>query len=154
MLKIGDKAPEFNLPNDSGVLSSLSHMLGKNVILYFYPKDDTPGCTLESCGFRDHYDLFQHYDTEIIGLSRDSVSSHKRFREKYDLPFNLLSDEKGILCRSYGVTEDDEDAATAKMARSTFLIDKKGIIQGIWSNVTVVGHINAVLDHVKQLKAS
>jgi peroxiredoxin Q/BCP len=148
----GQPAPIFNLPSDGDLTLSLQDFKGKNVVLYFYPKDDTPGCTLESCGFRDHYVDFQNLNTEIIGISKDSVSSHRRFKEKYDLPFPLLADADGKICESYGVIGEKQmyGKTYRGIIRSTFLIDPQGIIQHIWRNVKVGGHIAAVLNALKE----
>ena len=147
MLEPGQKAPNFILPSHSEATRSLEEFKGKNVILYFYPKDDTPGCTLESCGFRDHYEDFIKKNALILGVSRDSPASHRRFRDKYNLPFDLLSDESGGVCQAYGVW--GERSMYGKtffgILRSTFLIDTQGVIKNCWYNVKVPGHIPAVL---------
>ena len=127
---------------------------GKNIILYFYPKDDTPGCTLESCGFRDHYADFQQLNTEIVGVSKDSVSSHQRFKAKYELPFILLADPEAIICEAYAVMGERRlyGKTYYGMSRSTFLIDDHGLIQRIWRDVNVNSHITEVMAAVKELK--
>ncbi len=150
-LSVGQKAPLFTLPVDNNQDVSLSDYIGKKVILYFYPKDDTPGCTLESCGFRDIYAELKNLNTEIIGISKDSVSSHHRFKEKYDLPFILLSDEKGAVCQEYDVIGEKQmfGKSYQGIIRSTFLIDETGIITALWRNLTVNGHVPAVIEAVK-----
>lgn len=152
-LEIGDKAPEFNMPTNGGGNVSLSGLSGKNIVLYFYPKDDTPGCTVEAKDFRDKIDDFKKLDTVIIGVSKDSIKSHEKFQEKYCLPFPLASAEETSVCEDYGVWKEKMNYGKTYMGieRTTFLIDKKGIIQQIWRKVKVEGHADAVLNSVKSL---
>jgi len=152
-LKKGSKAPDFSGVCDGDKSIKLSSFNGKNVILYFYPKDDTPGCTKESCEFRSANDDFLEHETIILGVSKDSVARHNKFKEKYNLPFLLVSDESGKICEAYGVWREKKNYGKTYMGieRSTFLIDKKGVIQKVWRKVRVNGHVNAVMDEVTQL---
>jgi thioredoxin-dependent peroxiredoxin len=152
-LEIGDKAPAFDMPTNGGGNVSLSGLSGKNIVLYFYPKDDTPGCTLEAKDFRDHIDEFKKLDTVIIGVSKDSVKSHEKFQEKYCLPFPLASAEETSVCEDYGVWKEKMNYGKTYMGieRTTFLIDKKGIIRKIWRKVKVEAHVEDVLKNVKSL---
>lgn len=149
-LKIGDKAPLFTLPTDSNELLSLQNLKGKNVILYFYPKDDTPGCTKEACDFRDSFPLLKD-NVVILGISKDSPASHQKFKQKYDLPFTLLSDKDAKVCEAYGVINPKSMFGKTFLGiqRSTFLIDENGIIQRIWRKVKVPQHVEAVLNEIK-----
>jgi peroxiredoxin Q/BCP len=153
VVKVGSPAPDFTLPRDGNLTLSLSQLKGKNIILYFYPKDDTPGCTLESCGFRDSYKDFQKFNTEIIGVSKDSVESHNKFKDKYSLPFPLVSDKDGNLCETFDVWKEKSMYGKKYMGieRSTFLIDAQGVLHEIWRGVKVPGHIEEVLQTVKKL---
>jgi thioredoxin-dependent peroxiredoxin len=152
-LAVGDKAPDFTLPTDGGGKISLKSLKGKPVVLYFYPKDDTSGCTAEACAFRDATPDFSRVKTEIVGISRDSVTSHDQFKEKYRLPFPLASDEDGKVCADYGTWVEKSMYGRKYMGieRSTFLIDGKGIIREIWRKVKVPGHAEEVLEAVKAL---
>jgi len=147
-LAVGDAAPDFTLPTDEGKSITLSAQLGKKVIVYFYPKDATPGCTTEACSFRDKKRNFDQKDTVIIGISKDSIKSHKQFKEKEQLNFTLASDETGEVCEAYGVW--GEKSMYGKkyfgIERSTFLINEKGKIAKIWRNVKVPGHIEEILN--------
>lgn len=145
-LKVGDQAPDFNLVADDGKMISLQQLRGKNVILYFYPKDNTPGCTKEACDFRDSFAEFP--ETVILGVSKDKPSTHKKFKEKYQLPFTLLTDENADVCEAYGVINKKSIFGKTFLGieRSTFLIDKKGMIRAIWRKVTVNGHIQQVIN--------
>jgi thioredoxin-dependent peroxiredoxin len=149
----GDKAPAFTMPTDGGGSVSLKDMKGKAVVLYFYPKDSTPGCTKEACGFRDLMPDFSKVDAEIIGVSRDSVKRHDNFKAKYELPFLLASDEDGKVCESYGVWVEKSMYGKKFMGieRATFLIDGKGKVQKVWRKVKVAGHVEDVLEAVKAL---
>jgi len=152
-VKVGDKAPDFTLPSDGGGKVSLKSLKGKTVVLYFYPKDDTPGCTTEACSFRDAMPDFRKADAVIIGISKDSVARHDRFRTKYNLPFALASDEDGEIVEAYGSWVEKSLYGKKYMGidRSTFLIDGKGVIRNIWRNVKVKGHVEEVLAAVKAL---
>lgn len=148
------KAKEFTLPASNGKDVSLKDFFGKNVILYFYPKDNTPGCTTEACSFRDSMEEFNNNDTVILGVSKDSIKKHNIFIEKYNLPFLLLSDEEGKVCEEYGVWQLKKMMGKEYMGivRSTFLIDKSGEIIKEWRGVKVDGHTEEVLLALKDLK--
>jgi peroxiredoxin Q/BCP len=150
-LKTGDKAPDFTLSTDGGGQISLSKLRGKKVVLYFYPKDDTSGCTAEACGFRDSFAHFGKNDAVVIGLSRDSVASHDKFKKKHELPFALASDEEGKVCEAYGTWVEKSMYGRKYMGieRATFLIDEKGVIRNIWRKVKVPGHVEEVLAAAK-----
>jgi len=153
-LMIGNNAPNFVLPTDSGENLSLSEFFNKkNVVLYFYPKDDTPGCTMEAKGFRDRIDDFSSLDTVIIGMSKDSVKCHANFKAKYSLPFYLVSDENTKILEKYDVWVEKSMFGKKYMGieRTTFLIDKKGKIVKIWQNVKVSGHVDEVLSETKKI---
>jgi len=139
MLTAGMEAPDFTLPDSEGKMHTLSSYRGKNVVIYFYPKDMTPGCTQESCDFRDAFDLFAEKNTVIIGISVDSETSHSKFAEKYSLPFILLSDKEKKIVDSYGVWIEKRMYGKKYMGteRTTFLIDEKGIIKEVFNKVKV-----------------
>ncbi|MFH1017262.1 MAG: thioredoxin-dependent thiol peroxidase [Pseudomonadota bacterium] len=151
MLKEGSKAPNFSLADDSGREVSFKDLKGKRVVLYFYPKDDTPGCTKEACDFRDHYAQFANASTVIYGVSADSLESHKSFKRKYDLPFPLLADPDHKLAEAYGAWGEKTSYGkkTTGMIRSTFVIEPDGTIGKIYRNVTVDGHAESVLTGIK-----
>ena len=145
-LKVGDKFPDIKGETIDGEIA-LKNFEGKNAVVYFYPKDNTPGCTREAKDFRDYKDQFEELNTEIIGISTDSTKSHKKFMEKYDLNFPLISDKNKIICSACGVT-----GMTGKTAkRTTILLDKNGVIQHIWEKVDVKGHAEDVLNKIKEL---
>lgn len=149
-LKIGDQAPDFALLSDQNQQTSLKNFRGKKVLLYFYPKDNTPGCTREACDFRDNLPSFNKKNIEIIGISKDSIEKHQKFKQKYALPFTLLADENGAICEAYGVINKKSlfGRSFLGIQRSTFLIDEKGIIRAIWRKVKVNGHSQQVLDEL------
>lgn len=151
-LKVGSKAPTFTLPTDSGMVT-LGALKGQNVVLYFYPKDDTPGCTVEACTFGNHLPKFKKMNATIIGVSRDDVKSHKKFKAKYKLPFTLASDTTEKVCKAYGVMVDKNmyGKKVRGVERSTFLIDATGTIRAIWRKVNVEGHSNEVQAALKAL---
>jgi len=129
MLEIGSKAPAFSLPDQNGTMHTLSDYLGKKVILYFYPKDMTSGCTAQACGFRDRYPQIQEKGAVVLGVSKDSVASHKRFEEKHGLPFPLLADTDLEVIDAYDVRKMGKDGTPTKsLIRSTYLIDEEGVI--------------------------
>lgn len=150
MLKINDKAPDFKLTADDGNTYSLKDFNGKKLILYFYPKDMTSGCTTEACDFRDSVKLFQKKNAVIIGVSKDSVESHKKFKAKYELPFALLSDESTKMLEEYGVWKEKSMYGRKYMGieRTTFIIDEKGKISEIFNKVKVKGHIEEILKKI------
>jgi len=149
----GVKAPNFEAVTDGGGSLKLSSLEGKHVVLYFYPKDDTPGCTKESCGFAENYNNFTEKGAEIVGVSKDSVARHDKFKTKYDLPFTLVSDEDGTICEAYGVWKEKKNYGRTYMGieRSTFLINKKGEVTKVWRGVKVNGHVEAVMDALDTL---
>lgn len=130
MLEVGTKAPAFSLPDQNGVIHTLEEYKGKKVILYFYPKDNTPGCTKQACSYTDNYPHFQEKGVEILGVSKDSVASHKRFEEKQNLGFTILSDEELTAIKAYDVWHKKKMAGREYMGvvRTTYLIDENGII--------------------------
>jgi thioredoxin-dependent peroxiredoxin len=152
-IEAGDKAPDFTMPTDGNGTVSLKKLKGKTVILYFYPKDDTPGCTTESCGFRDAIPNFSKSDAVVIGVSRDSVESHDKFKKKFALPFTLGADVDGKVSEAYGTWVEKNNYGKKYMGieRSTFLIDPKGVVQKVWRKVKVDGHVDEVLAAAKQL---
>jgi len=152
-VSIGDAAPTFSAPTDSEGQVDLASLKGRKVVLYFYPKDDTSGCTKEACGFRDAMPDFSKIDAEILGVSKDSVKSHDKFKAKHDLPFSLVSDEDGSICEKYGVWVEKSMYGKKYMGieRSTFLIDENGVVQGAWRKVKVPGHVEAVLKTAQEL---
>lgn len=147
MLQIGDHAPEFTLKDDQGRDVSLKKFRGTTVVLYFYPKDDTPGCTREACDFRDNYQAFRKNNAVILGVSRDPAASHAKFKEKYQLPFPLLADEDGAVCQQYGVWVQKTNYGKTYwgIERSTFVIDGQSRIQEIIRKVQVDGHAASLL---------
>lgn len=149
-LNIGDKAPEFTLLTDSNQSLALKDLRGKKVILYFYPKDNTPGCTKEACDFRDHFPRFNQEQAVILGVSKDSPSTHQKFKQKYSLPFTLLSDTDAKVCEAYGVINPKSMFGKTFLGiqRSTFLIDENGVIVGVWRKVKVPQHAEAVFDQI------
>ncbi len=152
---LNKKVPSFSLPATDEQTISLKDYKGKNLIIYFYPKDNTPGCTIESQDFRDHYKKFTRLDTEILGVSRDSIKSHENFKCKYDLPFPLLSDSDETLCNLFDVMKMKSMFGKKYMGieRSTFFIDAKGILRQEWRKVKISGHVEEVLASVKQFVA-
>jgi peroxiredoxin Q/BCP len=153
MTEVGQKAPDFNLQDENGELVSLSTFNDKNIILYFYPKDSTPGCTKESIAFSGLKDEFESLDTVILGASKDSLKKHQNFIKKYDLTVKLLVDDEGTLCEDYGVWVMKKLYGREFMGieRATFLIGKDGTIKNIWRKVKVNGHAEEVLEVVKAL---
>jgi len=147
MLKEGDKAPAFTLKDDTGTDVSLSDFKGKKIVLYFYPKDDTPGCTTESCSFRDNEKSFSKKTAVILGVSADSVASHVKFKEKYGLPFRLLSDPDKKMLEAYGVWKEKSMYGRKYMGieRTTLIIGAGGRIEKIFAKVSVTGHTEEVL---------
>ena len=151
MVKEGDKAPGFNMPTNTGEEISLSKLKGQKVVLYFYPRDDTPGCTKEACGFRDDLLKYKKAGAVVIGVSKDSVESHQKFIDKYDLNFILATDD-GNVCEKYDawLLKNMYGKKYFGIGRSTFLIDTSGKINKIWQKVKVDGHVEEVLKAVKE----
>ena len=153
MLQINKKAPAINLPDIEGKKRTLKEFLGKKIVLYFYPKDMTPGCTTEACDFRDAFPNFKKLKAVVIGISPDSIERHKKFIEKYDLPFLLLSDEKKTVLEKYGVWKEKNMYGRKYMGvvRTTVLIDEKGIVRKIYPKVKVKGHVEEVYNDLKEI---
>lgn len=149
-LNIGDPAPSFKALTTIGEEISLANLLGKKVVLYFYPKDDTPGCTKEACGFRDQWAHYQAKGIVVLGVSKDSVASHQKFTQKYALPFPLLSDPDAVMAEAYGVWGEKKFMGKTYLGvnRTTFLIDENGKIAHIWSKVKTATHAEDVLSTV------
>ncbi len=152
-IKASNNAPAFKMPTDGGGTIALKDLKGKKVVLYFYPKDDTPGCTKEACGFRDSLPNFKKVKATVIGVSKDSIGSHDKFKAKYDLPFTLASDEDGKVCTAYKVWKEKNMYGRKYMGieRSTFLIDEDGRLKAEWRKVKVPGHVEDVLKAAKDL---
>ncbi len=150
-LAVGDKVPNFTLPSDQDKNISISDFAGKNIVIYFYPKDDTPGCTIEAKDFSCAIDQFENLNTVIIGISRDPVKKHEKFKEKYDLKHILLADVEGQVCQRFSCWVEKSMYGRKYMgvARRTFLIDTKGIIIKIWPDVKIAGHIEDVITSIK-----
>ena len=151
-LEVNMPAPDFSLPDETGKLRSLSEFRGRPVVLYFYPKDDTPGCTKEACSFRDDYHVYEQAGVVVLGVSPDSPTSHARFKEKYHLPFTLLSDEDHRVCELYGAWGKKKYMGREYdgVLRTTFLIDEKGIIKRVFPNVKPEGHSAEVLAALRE----
>jgi len=151
MLAEGIKAPEFSLQDQNGVWHTLSEYAGKKVILYFYPKDNTPGCTKQACGFRDLYPQFTEKNAVVLGISKDSVASHKKFEEKYQLGFTLLSDTELDAIRAYDVWQEKKNYGKVSMGvvRTTYLIDEKGMIEKVFGKVKAAENPSQMLGELK-----
>ena len=147
MLKAGEKAPEFKLESTGGGEVSLKALRGKKVVLYFYPKDNTPGCTKEACDFRDEQAALKKAGAVVFGVSKDKIDSHHKFKERFKLSFELLSDPDLSVARAYGAYGKKTmfGVSTTGMIRSTFLIDENGVVQAVWPKVKVIGHADEVL---------
>lgn len=151
MLEVGMSAPDFTLADKDGNQVSLSDFAGKRVVLYFYPKDNTPGCTRQACAFAGAYRGFQALDTVVIGVSRDSAASHQRFAEKYNLPFVLLSDPELTAIQAYGVWQEKKNYGKVSMGvvRTTFVIDPNGIIEKVMPKVKPDTNAQEILDYLQ-----
>lgn len=147
MLAEGDRLPHLSVSDDSGRQLDTNELLGKTLVVYFYPKDDTPGCTSEAGQFGDAYEQFRKKGAEIVGVSRDSVESHKKFKEKYGIPYRLLADVDSAVCDAFGVIVEKNNYGKKSMGiqRSTFLVDPQGTIVRVWPKVSVEGHAADVL---------
>ena len=147
MLEVGMKAPDFTLPDKDGKLVSLSSFLGKRVVLYFYPRDNTPGCTREACAFAAAYNGFKEKNVEVIGISKDSVASHVKFAEKYNLPFVLLSDSGLEAINAYGVWQEKKMCGKVGMGvvRTTYIIDENGFVEKVMPKVKPDTHAEEIL---------
>lgn len=150
MLEIGTKAPEFTLPDQNGIEHSLSDYLGKKVILYFYPRDNTAGCSKQACGFGDLYPQFEEKGAVVVGVSKDSVASHKKFEEKYGLPFTLLSDTEKTVIQAYDVWKEKKNYGKVSMGvvRTTYLIDEEGIIIKAFGKVKAADNPQQMLNEL------
>jgi len=150
VLTVGDTMPHLNVLDDEGKTVATTDLLGGYLVLYFYPKDDTPGCTNEATQFRDLSDDFEKKGAVIVGVSRDSVASHQKFKKKYDIPFRLLADVDSKVCDAFGVIVEKNNYGKKSMGvqRSTFLFDQKGRLVHVWPKVTVDGHAEDVLSKV------
>ena len=148
MIEEGKPAPDFELPTDSGETIKLSELRGKPVVLYFYPKDDTPGCTTQACGIRDSYGEFERAGAVVLGVSPDSEKSHVKFKDKYELPFTLLADTDHSVAEEYGVWGEKSFAGKKYMgvSRSTFVIDADGNVKRVMHNVKPANHADDVLE--------
>ena len=153
MLETGQTAPDFTLPRDGGEDVTLSALRPKVVVLYFYPKDDTPGCTKEAIGFTENHGAFEAAGAMVLGVSKDTVAKHEKFIAKHELGIGLLSDAEGEVCEAYGTWVEKSMYGKTYMGieRATFLIDGEGTLRQIWRKVKVPGHVDAVLDAVKAL---
>lgn len=153
---LGSKAPDFRLPATGEREIGLAELKGSNVVLYFYPKDSTPGCTLEGQDFRDQHAKFKRLNTVILGVSRDSLAAHAKFKEKQNFPFELLSDADETVCRLFDVIKEKNlyGKKVLGIERSTFLIDAAGVLRAEWRKVKVPGHVDEVLAAVKALGKS
>jgi peroxiredoxin Q/BCP len=152
MVEVGQPAPDFTLADQSGNMVSLSEFRGSQVVLYFYPKDDTPGCTKEACGFRDAFGEYEREGATILGVSPDEVKSHDKFSRKFELPFRLLADTGNRVCAVYGVWKAKNLYGKHSMGveRTTFIIDRAGIVRKVFRRVRVDGHCTAVLAAIKE----
>jgi peroxiredoxin Q/BCP len=154
MVSVGKKVANFSLPATGDKIVFLEDFQGANLVIYFYPKDSTPGCTLEGQNFRDSYDEFKESGTAILGVSRDSLKAHENFRSRQNFPFDLLSDADEMLCRQFDVIHEKNMYGRKFMGivRSTFLLDGDGVLQKEWRKVRVKGHVDEVLDAARSLK--
>lgn len=150
-LEVGTKAPDFTLPNADGISVSLADFAGKRVVLYFYPRDNTPGCTRQACAFAGAFEAFKQMDAVVIGISKDSVASHKKFAEKFNLPFILLSDPELTAIQAYGVWQEKKLYGKVSMGvvRSTFIIDENGVIEKVMPKVKPDTNAAEVLAYLK-----
>ena len=153
MIQENKKAPTFVLPSTSGKEFNLKKNLKNNLVLYFYPKDNTPGCTTESVEFAKNFKLFQKFKIDILGISKDSIESHKKFKAKFKLPFSLLTDKTGKVLKLYDAWGEKNMYGKKYMGikRTTILINKKGFILKIWNNVKFKGHVSEVIEKAKEL---
>lgn len=151
MLEVGSKAPDFTLPDKDGNPVSLTDFVGQKVVLYFYPRDNTPGCTRQACAFAGAYEDFKKINAVVIGVSKDSMASHQKFAEKYDLPFILLSDPERVAIETYGVWQEKKNYGKVSMGvvRSTFVIDENGMIEKIMPKVKPDTNAAEILEYLR-----
>jgi thioredoxin-dependent peroxiredoxin len=152
-VELGSKAPDFTMPTDGNGSVTLSKLKGKKVVLYFYPKDDTSGCTAEACGFRDSFPDYAGAGAVVIGISKDSVASHDKFKKKHNLPFILASDAGSDVCEKYGTWVEKSMYGRKYMGieRCTYLLDQEGVVRGVWHRVKVPRHVAEVLKAAQAL---
>ena len=152
MIKEGAKAPDFTLNDKDGNAVSLSNFLGKKIVLYFYPKDNTPGCTRQACAFAAAYERFKRDDVVVIGVSKDSVASHQKFAEKYELPFVLLSDPERVAIEAYGVWQEKKMCGKVSMGvvRTTFIIDENGVVERVMEKVKPDTNAAEILEYLSK----
>lgn len=152
MLEVGTKAIDFTLPDENGNLVTLSSFLGKKVVIYFYPKDNTPGCTKQACAFKDAYNIYKEKDIVVIGISKDSIKSHQRFKEKYELPFILLSDEALSAIQSYDVWKEKKMCGRTYMGvtRSTYVLDENGVIIKTFEKASPANNAQDILAYLAE----
>ena len=153
MLTVNQPVDEFTLPSTGGQQFSLAEYIGKNLIIYFYPKDDTPGCTTEGLDFKNNLSFFADNNFTILGISRDSVQSHENFKQKMEFPFELLSDESESVCKMFDVIKPKNvyGKTVLGIERSTFFIDKEGILKKEWRGVKAANHVNDVISYLKEI---
>ncbi|MGD8379713.1 MAG: peroxiredoxin [Gammaproteobacteria bacterium] len=152
-IEAGKKAPDFKQPATGDQALGLKDFKGRKLVLYFYPKDNTPGCTTEGQDFRDHYKELQKLNADVVGVSRDSVKSHENFKARQNFPFELISDPDETLCRAFDVIREKNMYGRKVMGveRSTFLIDEKGVLRREWRKVKVKGHVEEVIEAIREL---
>jgi peroxiredoxin Q/BCP len=155
-LQEGQSAPDFTVENDRGQTVSLKDYAGKRVVLYFYPKDNTPGCNMEACGFRDNMEMLETEGAVVIGVSLDDATSHQKFRKKFDLPFDLLTDTEHEVSDAYGVYGQKSFLGKKYMGvdRATFIIGPDGTLEKVWPKVSAMGHAKEVLEWLRANKTS
>ncbi len=153
MIEVGTKAPDFSLPDADGKLHELKEFRGRRLVIYFYPRDDTPGCTTEACGIRDLHGEIRKTGAAVIGVSGDSEASHLKFRDKYSLPFLLLSDPEKRLMKAFGSWGEKKmyGKVTFGIIRSTFIVDETGVVRKVFPKVTPVGHAEAIVAALKEM---
>jgi len=153
-IEVGKKAPDFTLPTDDGTKIKLSSLRGKPVVLYFYPRDNTPGCTREACAFRDPQPVLAEFDATVLGVNTDTVESHVKFRDKFELNFPLLADTEHKVAEKYGAWREKTRFGKTSMGiqRSTFIIDAQGVVRKMWKSVKVDGHDEQVLKALAALE--